>query len=140
MLLPTPILATKLYIPDTRPNLVPRPRLIKQLTESFSSRGKLTLISAPAGFGKTTLVSSWLYRVAEELGSKGAEEKLTPAPPHPYTPARFAWLSLDESDGTTTLHGPVIDQAALHGILNGIRDLRLSLISVQRVDPDRKND
>ena len=45
-----------------------------------------------------------------------------------------------ESDGTTTLYGPVIDQAALHGILNGIRDLGLSLISVQQVDPDRKKD
>ena len=43
-----------------------------------------------------------------------------------------------ESDGTTTLCGPVTDQAALHGILNGIRDLGLSLISVQRVDPDGK--
>ena len=41
-----------------------------------------------------------------------------------------------ESDGTTTLYGPVTDQAALHGILNGIRDLGLSLISVQRVDPN----
>jgi hypothetical protein len=41
-------------------------------------------------------------------------------------------------DGTTTLCGPVTDQAALHGILNGIRDLGLSLISVQRVDPDGK--
>jgi hypothetical protein len=41
-----------------------------------------------------------------------------------------------KSDGTTTLSGPVTDQAALHGILNGIRDLGLSLISVQRVDPN----
>ena len=45
-----------------------------------------------------------------------------------------------ESDGNTTLCGPVTDQAALHGILNGIRDLGLSLISVQRVDPERKKD
>ncbi len=42
------------------------------------------------------------------------------------------------SDGTTTLYGPIADQAALHGILNGIRDLGLSLISVQRVDSDTK--
>ncbi len=41
------------------------------------------------------------------------------------------------SDGTTILSGPITDQAALHGILNGIRDLGLSLISVQRVDPDK---
>jgi hypothetical protein len=43
-----------------------------------------------------------------------------------------------ESDGTTTLYGPLTDQAALHGLLNGIRDLGLPLISVQRVSPDRK--
>ncbi len=43
-----------------------------------------------------------------------------------------------ESDGTTTLHGSVTDQAALHGMLIGIRDLGLSLISVQRADRDRK--
>lgn len=45
-----------------------------------------------------------------------------------------------ESDGTTTLCGPVTDQAALHGVLNGIRDLSLSLISVQRVDRDRRGE
>ena len=45
-----------------------------------------------------------------------------------------------ESDGTTTLYGPVIDQATLHGILNGIRDLGLALISVKPVNPDSKKD
>src|SRR5260370_15957619 len=54
----TPILATKLYIPRLRPNVVSRPRLIERLNEGLHS--KLTLISAPAGFGKTTLVSEWL--------------------------------------------------------------------------------
>src|ERR1700680_4490721 len=57
-LMPTPILATKLYIPRLRPNVVSRPRLIERLNEGL--HGKLTLISAPAGFGKTTLVSEWL--------------------------------------------------------------------------------
>jgi LuxR family maltose regulon positive regulatory protein len=69
-----PILATKLYVPPPQPKVVPRPRLIERLSEGLHRR--LTLISAPAGFGKTTLVSEWLA---------GCEQ-----------PA--AWLSLDEGD------------------------------------------
>ncbi|MFZ2618972.1 MAG: hypothetical protein WA077_23535, partial [Anaerolineae bacterium] len=56
----TPILATKLYIPPARPKVVPRPRLIERLSDGFSAGHKLTLISAAAGFGKTTLVSEWV--------------------------------------------------------------------------------
>jgi LuxR family maltose regulon positive regulatory protein len=48
----TPILTTKLYIPPTRSQLVIRPRLVDQLNQGLHR--KLTLISAPAGFGKTT--------------------------------------------------------------------------------------
>src|SRR5438445_7374319 len=70
----TPILATKLYIPPLRPNVVSRPRLLERLNEGL--HGKLTLISAPAGFGKTTLVSEWL------AGG----------------PRPVAWLSLDEGE------------------------------------------
>jgi len=53
--LPAPILATKLDIPRTRPNLVLRPRLIKHLGEGLGSGGSpgVTLISVTAGFGKT---------------------------------------------------------------------------------------
>jgi LuxR family maltose regulon positive regulatory protein len=70
----TPLLKTKLYIPSIRPDpstglpstalgagrtrLVPRPRLIERLNEGLLR--KLTLVSAPAGFGKTTLVNAWL--------------------------------------------------------------------------------
>jgi len=43
-----------------------------------------------------------------------------------------------ESDGTTALCGPLADQAALHGLLNGIRDLGLVLISVQQISPNRE--
>ena len=74
----TPILATKLYIPPPRPKVVLRPRLIERLNEGLHR--KLTLISAPAGFGKTTLVSEWVA---------GCER-----------PA--AWLSLDEGDNDPT--------------------------------------
>ncbi|MDQ3905670.1 MAG: helix-turn-helix transcriptional regulator, partial [Actinomycetota bacterium] len=54
----TPILATKLYVPPRRPNVVIRSRLIERLNEGLHH--KLMLISAPAGFGKTTLVSEWV--------------------------------------------------------------------------------
>src|SRR5256714_8006750 len=75
--MPTPILATKLYIPPLRPNVVIRPRLIERLNEGLHR--KLTLIAAPAGFGKTTLVSEWV---------EGIERPR----------ARTAWLSLDEGE------------------------------------------
>lgn len=78
----TPVLATKLFIPPPRPKMVPRPRLVAQMNEGLHR--KLTLISAPAGFGKTTLVSEWLAG-----GPSGPRE----------LPARAAaWLSLDEGD------------------------------------------
>jgi LuxR family maltose regulon positive regulatory protein len=57
----TPLLATKLYIPRARASLVSRPDLIRRLNEGLAS--PVTLISAPAGFGKTTLVSDWLNQV-----------------------------------------------------------------------------
>ncbi len=56
--MPAPLLLTKLYIPPPRPELVPRPRLIERL--NAGQHRKLTLISAPAGFGKTTLLSEWI--------------------------------------------------------------------------------
>lgn len=71
-----PLLSTKLTIPPPRPNLVARPRLINQLDEGLRLNRRLTLAAAPAGFGKTTLISSWV------VGGS-----------HPA-----AWLSLDESD------------------------------------------
>jgi len=73
-----PLLKTKLYIPPVRPRerVVPRPRLIEQLSESLGSGHKLTLVSAPAGFGKTTLLGEWVQHIGR--------------------PA--AWLSLDSGD------------------------------------------
>lgn len=74
----TPILVTKLYIPPPRPKSVHRPRLLGQLNDSPNH--KLTLICAPAGFGKTTLVGEWVA---------GCEKPV-------------AWLSLDEGEGDLT--------------------------------------
>jgi len=78
-----PLLKTKLHIPPVRPELVSRPRLIERLNAGLNR--KLTLISAPAGFGKTTLVSEWAHQV-------GA---------HRDAP-QIAWLSLDGSDNDAT--------------------------------------
>jgi LuxR family maltose regulon positive regulatory protein len=74
--MPAPVLATKLFIPPPRTKIVLRPRLIEQLNEGLNPGRKLTLISAPAGFGKTTLISDW---------AAGCECSIT-------------WLSLDEGD------------------------------------------
>ena len=53
----------------------------------------------------------------------------------------FGGISIThEGDGTTTLQGMITDQAALHGLLNGIRDLGLVLISVQHISPDIGNE
>ena len=52
---------------------------------------------------------------------------------------RFGGMAFThEADGTTTLQGMVIDQAALHGILDGIRDLGLPLVSLRQVNPERE--
>ena len=76
--MPAPILATKLYIPSPRPKTVPRPRLTERLNEGLAlgRTPGVTLISAPAGFGKTTLVSEWVVGYDQPI----------------------AWLSLDEAD------------------------------------------
>jgi LuxR family maltose regulon positive regulatory protein len=78
--MPTPILATKLFIPPPRPKIVLRPRLIDRLNEGLAMGCKLTLISASAGFGKTTLVSEWVACCKRPV----------------------AWLSLDEGDNDVT--------------------------------------
>src|SRR6202521_1063031 len=73
----TPLLETKFYVPRWRRGLVPRPRLSDRLKRGAES--KLTLVSAPAGFGKTTLLAEW-------LASAPADKRSA------------AWLSLDQSD------------------------------------------
>jgi hypothetical protein len=55
----------------------------------------------------------------------------------PRWAARFEGMTLiRDGDGTTVIHGPVVDQAALHGLLARVRDLGIPLLSVARVEPD----
>jgi LuxR family maltose regulon positive regulatory protein len=68
------LLATKLHVPRTRPGFVVRPRLVDRLAQALG--GELTLVCAPAGFGKTALLADWARR----------------------DPRPVAWLSLDEGD------------------------------------------
>lgn len=81
----TSILATKLYIPPLPPKVVLRPHLVERLNEGLDH--KLTLISAPAGYGKTTLVSEWVATLTPNPSPSGRGEEV-----------RVAWLSLDEGD------------------------------------------
>ncbi|KAA3657168.1 MAG: LuxR family transcriptional regulator [Chloroflexi bacterium] len=85
------VLTTKLYIPPTQPTLVSRPHLIKKLNEGLHR--KLTLISAPAGFGKTTLVSDWIANLQLDGKKRSQSGNRTSGNKN-----RIAWLSLDEGD------------------------------------------
>ena len=72
----TPLLRTKLYTPPIPPKLVSRLHLLERLNQGIDSDRKLTLVSTPAGFGKTTLVSGWIH----------------------HNRLRAAWVSLDKGD------------------------------------------
>ncbi|MCB0214922.1 MAG: hypothetical protein KDJ52_36620, partial [Anaerolineae bacterium] len=75
--MPDTLLKTKLYIPPARPQLVPRPRLTRRLNQGLHR--KLTLVAAPPGFGKTTLMSEWQASLSADSRS-------------------MVWVSLDEQD------------------------------------------
>ncbi len=99
----TPLLTTKLYIPPVRPDHLPRPRLIEQLNEGLDR--KLTLISAPAGFGKTTLLSEWARQSAFPI----------------------AWLSLDTADGDAARFWSYVI-VALQTIHEGVGESALAVL------------
>ncbi|MBN1642564.1 MAG: AAA family ATPase [Anaerolineae bacterium] len=77
-----PLLRTKLYIPTPRPQLVSRRWLIDRLNEGLRAGCRLILLSAPAGFGKTTLLSDWAQEVKPDTA--------------------IGWVSLDEGDNDPT--------------------------------------
>jgi ATP/maltotriose-dependent transcriptional regulator MalT len=59
----TTLLATKLYQPAPPPKRIQRPSLIQRLNEGLAAGSGITLVSAPAGFGKSTCVSAWVLGV-----------------------------------------------------------------------------
>lgn len=77
------LLATKFHIPPWRAGLIARPRLLEQLQRGLDEKRKLSLISAPAGYGKTTLVTEWIV----SLQSTNLPE-----------PSKRCWLSIEEAD------------------------------------------
>src|SRR5258708_7443967 len=79
-----PVLTTKLSIPPKRSDWVQRTRLIDRL--DLGLQRKLILVSAPAGFGKTTLIASWLHSQRER------QQPSSSAAPN------IAWLSLEDAD------------------------------------------
>src|SRR5258706_8067187 len=94
------LLSTKLYAPPRRSGAVLRPRLVERLDEALHRR--LVLISAPAGFGKTTLLSEWLAQGREARGARretrGDSSQHETFFPFSLFPSRVAWLSLDAGD------------------------------------------
>jgi len=107
-----PLVATKLFVPPERPGLVDRARLLTQLRGG--ARQRLTLVSAPAGFGKTSLLASWLAR--EQGGS-------------------VAWLSLDAGDSDATVFWTGV-LTALSGAVPGTDVHALQLLSASPVPTD----
>ncbi|HEY9075161.1 MAG TPA: LuxR C-terminal-related transcriptional regulator [Anaerolineaceae bacterium] len=116
--MPVPILTTKLYTPAPRTGIVPRTRLIERVNEGLARGCKLTLVSAPAGFGKTTLVGAWA------AGHGRAKPKAR----------TVAWLSLDEEDSDLARFIAYL-VAALQTILPGIDEGILAALQSPQPPP-----
>ncbi len=113
---PAALLETKLYVPKSRRGLVPRPRLSERLGRATAL--KLTLVSAPAGFGKTTLLTEWLgERPAEPAGGR-----------------LVAWLSLDRADNNPASFWTYVI-AALRTVAPGVGESALSLLQASQPVP-----
>jgi LuxR family maltose regulon positive regulatory protein len=129
--MPAPILATKFFFPPARRNLVLRPRLTSRLSEGLTR--PLTLISAPAGYGKTTLLTQAI-----------ADCRLQVADGHaPISPVRdlqsqihnrIAWLSLDEGDNDTPRFLTYLI-AAVAALKPGFGEVTLALLQTPQPPP-----
>ncbi len=113
---PAPLLETKFYVPRSRPGLVPRPRLTERLDRGTAL--KLTLVSAPAGFGKTTVLTEWLAAGT----AAPADERLV------------AWLSLDRGDNDPASFWAYVI-AALRTVAAGVGESALALLQAPQPPP-----
>jgi LuxR family maltose regulon positive regulatory protein len=113
MVIASPLLETKLYVPKLQRSLVARPRLSERLSRGAES--KLTLVSAPAGFGKTTLLAEW-------LAAAPADERSA------------AWLSLDQSDNQAASFWTYLI-TALQTVAPGVGASALSLLQQPQPPP-----
>ncbi len=104
------LLATKFFIPPMRPGLIPRPRLVDRLNRCAYPGCKLILITAPAGYGKTTLATEWLGSL--QLGASNEKKESY----------RVAWFSLDEGD-----NDPVRFFSYFYAALNQIEGIESAL-------------
>src|SRR5579863_9825826 len=114
---PAALLKTKLYVPRSRRGLVPRPRLSERLDRGAASR--LVLVSAPAGFGKTTLLTEWLAA----------------GPATPAGERRAAWLSLDRGDNDPASFWTYVI-AALRTAAPGVGEDALALLQAPGPQPN----
>lgn len=110
--MPNTIIKTKINVPALRRSLVSRKRLMNLLSEGIRQRRQLTVVSAPAGFGKTTLVSEWI--ASNEI------------------PA--AWISLDEGDDNPSRFLTYLI-AALQTLFSGLGDDILSALRSSQALP-----
>jgi LuxR family maltose regulon positive regulatory protein len=113
---PAALLETKLYVPRSRRALVPRPRLSERLDRGTAS--KLMLVCAPAGFGKTTLLTEWLAT----------------GPAAPANERLAAWLSLDRADNDPVSFWTYVI-AALRTVASGVGEGTLALLQAPQPPP-----
>jgi LuxR family maltose regulon positive regulatory protein len=109
------LLATKFFIPSSSHALIPRPRLTEVLNKSLER--PLTLVSASAGFGKTTLLSTWIQSLPSEH-------------------SRVSWVSLDEGDNAPTLFWLYV-LTALDRALPGLCTQLVTYLHTQQAPPLR---
>ncbi|WP_411283460.1 hypothetical protein [Lapillicoccus sp.] len=114
--MPTSLPETKLYVPRSRRSLLQRPGLRGRLDRGAAS--KLMLVSAPAGFGETTLLTQWL--------AAGPA-----APPDQRLPA---WRSLDRADNNPTSFWIYVI-AALRTVVPGVGESALALLQAPQPPP-----